>query len=77
MPTIRQIYESSPDVISIPTSLRRRRVEVIILPLDEVEAQNEELDENGYPPGFFEETFGSIPDLTEREPQPEQIRKEL
>lgn len=32
---IRQIYESLPNVISVPLKLRRRRVEVIILPLDE------------------------------------------
>ena len=31
----RQIYESLPNVISVPVKMRRRRVEVIILPLDE------------------------------------------
>lgn len=31
----RQIYESLPNVISVPAELRRRRVEVIILPLDD------------------------------------------
>ena len=35
MEAIRQIYESLPNVISVPPELRRRRVEVIILPLDE------------------------------------------
>ncbi|MGI8468845.1 MAG: hypothetical protein ACR2N3_10360 [Pyrinomonadaceae bacterium] len=35
MEAIRRIYESLPDVISVPPELRRRRVEIIILPLDE------------------------------------------
>ncbi len=35
MEAIRQIYESLPNVINVPPELRRRRVEVIILPLDE------------------------------------------
>lgn len=35
MEAIRQIYESLPNVISVPPEMRRRRVEVIILPLDE------------------------------------------
>ena len=35
MDAVRQIYESVPDMIQIPPELRRRRVEVIILPLDE------------------------------------------
>lgn len=39
MQAIRQIYESLPDVINVPAELRRRKVEVIILPLDENETQ--------------------------------------
>ena len=39
MQAIRQIYESLPDVINVPAELRRRKVEVIILPLDENEIQ--------------------------------------
>ncbi len=37
MEAIRQIYDSLPDVISVPAEMRRRKVEVIILPLDETE----------------------------------------
>ena len=37
MQMLRQIYESVPNVIPVPAALRRRRVEVIMLPLDEVE----------------------------------------
>ena len=37
MQMLRQIYESVPNVIPVPATLRRRRVEVIMLPLDEVE----------------------------------------
>ncbi len=39
MQAIRQIYESLPDVINVPAELRRRKVEVIILPLDEDETE--------------------------------------
>ena len=39
MQAIRQIYESLPDVINVPAELRRRKVEVIILPLDESETE--------------------------------------
>jgi hypothetical protein len=74
MEAIRQIYESIPGTITIPPELRDRRVEVIIQPLD----QNEEkkpngaaVDENGWPIGFFEATFGSAPNLPEREAHPE------
>lgn len=111
MQAIRQIYESLPDVIRVPAELRRRKVEVIILPLDENEAEavkktarpqfgnargqvtmsddfdaplnefqaeTKQLDANGYPLGFFEETFGSIPDLPKREAQPAlQSREEV
>ena len=37
MQMLRQIYESVPNVIPVPAALRRRRVEVIMLPLDEIE----------------------------------------
>ncbi len=81
MEAIRQIYERIPGTITIPRELHDRRVEVIILPLD----QNDEkisngaaVDENGWPIGFFEATFGSTPDLPEREPQGEyEVREEL
>lgn len=39
MEAIRQIYESLPDVISVPAEMRRRKVEIIILPLDEAETE--------------------------------------
>lgn len=39
-------------------------------PLDTTADKNTMLDKNGYPIGFFEETFGSIPDFPDREPQP-------
>ena len=49
---------------------RRLVVEVIIWPLDKSEVkQSVETDANGWPIGFFERTFGSIPDLPERESQ--------
>ncbi len=39
MEAIRQIYESLPDVISVPAEMRRRKVEIIILPLNETETE--------------------------------------
>ena len=35
MDVVRQIYESLPDTIDMPDSLKNRPVEVILLPLDE------------------------------------------
>jgi hypothetical protein len=34
--TVRKIYESLPKVIRVPDALKNRRVEVILLPLDDV-----------------------------------------
>lgn len=75
----RETFTDAPAIISIPNELRRRKIEVIILPLDEKENGEEEVverDKNGYPIGFFERTFGSLPDFPEREPQPEQSERE-
>ena len=73
MDAIRQIYESVPDTITIPPEWRRRRVEVIILPLDEGEPRQ------GEPEGPDEDIarfFGSIPDLPERAAQGEYEQRE-
>ncbi len=70
MDAIRQIYERIPGTIIIPPELRDRRVEVIIFPLDQNEDKKTNVsavDENGWPIGFFEATFGSAPDLPERD----------
>lgn len=40
MQVIRQIYESMPDVINIPDEPRRRKAEIIILPLDENQSES-------------------------------------
>ena len=74
----RETIKNAPSVISIPVEMRNRDVEIIILPLDE-ETENGkvvEVDKNGYPIGFFERTYGSIPDFPEREPQPFQPERE-
>lgn len=71
MEAIRQIYERIPGTITIPPKFRDRRCEVIVLPLNQSEEKklNETpVDENGWPIGFFEATFGSVPDISEREP---------
>ncbi|WP_341328211.1 hypothetical protein [Methylotuvimicrobium sp. KM2] len=67
MQPIRKIYQDAPDSIAIPEELRHQAVEVIIWPLSEQTGQSEETDANGWPIGFFEETFGSLPDLPDRE----------
>jgi hypothetical protein len=65
MEAIRQIYDKVPATIDVPPELQDRRVEFIMLPLD---AEKPAVDANGWPLGYFEETFGSIPDFPEREP---------
>lgn len=68
MQPIRQIYQDAPKAISIPEELQHQAIEVIIWPLDKSEAKQAiETDANGWPIGFFEQTFGSISDLPERE----------
>jgi hypothetical protein len=76
MTYFRQIIDEVVETITVPLELRHRRVEVIILPLDQASTngavhndQMAAVDANGWPVGFFEETFGSIPDFPEREPQ--------
>ena len=81
MTYFRQIYEEIPAAIPIPPSLRHRRVEVIILPLDEPAAngKQEGVDVNGWPIGFFEETAGQwAGEPLARESQGEyEVREEL
>ena len=74
----RETIKNVPPTISVPKELRNRDVEIIILPLDE-ETENGnavEVDKNGYPIGFFDRTFGSLPDFPDREPQPIQPDRE-
>jgi len=74
----RETIKNVPPTISIPKEFRNRDVEIIILPLD-LESENGgagEVDKNGYPIGFFEETAGSLPDFPDREPQPVQPDRE-
>ena len=56
----RHVFEKLPANIRVPSELRHRRVEVILLPLDEPVPLEEgaELDEQGWPLGFFEKTAG-------------------
>jgi hypothetical protein len=65
MEAMRQIYERLPDTLTTPENLRQRRVEVILIALDET------AETRGWPLGFFETTYGSLPELPEREPQGE------
>ena len=76
----RTIYEAAPPVVEIPPELQERRVEVIVLALDgrALNGNGAVSDALGWPAGFFEETYGSIPDFPERQPQGDyEIRDEL
>ncbi len=74
----RETIKNAPSVISIPKEMRNRNVEIIILPLDEKSEDGDavEVDKNGYPIGFFEKTYGSLPNFPDREPQPVQSDRE-
>ena len=76
MKPIRKIYQDAPDSIDIPEELRHRPVEIIIWPLSEQTESAAQVDENGWPHGFFEQTFGSLPDLPDREWQGEYEERE-
>jgi hypothetical protein len=66
----RKIFDDMPDVIPVPAHLRHRRVEVIMLTLDDESAPLEE--GNHWPPGFFEATEGAWQgEIPERAPQGE------
>jgi hypothetical protein len=76
----RQVFEDMPAIVTVPPELRHRRVEVILLPLDETVngATEQQTDESGWLPGFFEKTAGQWVGDLERGPQGEYpIREEF
>lgn len=83
MDAIRQIYERLPEVITVPAEMRDRRVEVILLPLDEEPDVAALAAEFGMRPEELADPealkfAGSIPDLPSRGPQGEYpVRQEL
>lgn len=54
----RRVYEDMPDVVVVPPELRRRRVEVILLPLDETAESAGKTESQGWSKDFFERTAG-------------------
>ena len=67
MEAIRQIYEHGVEFVSIPPEFRHRRLEVIILPLEEKEEEaNGEAAARDEAGASF---YGCLPDFPEREPQ--------
>jgi hypothetical protein len=56
----RTIYDVAPALVEVPLELRQRRVEVIILALEEQSPNGNggAMDALGWPAGFFEETAG-------------------
>ena len=63
----RRTYANAPATVALPPEMHDRRVEVIVLPLDEPAVNGEQLavDGLGWPARFFEEAFGSLPDYPE------------
>jgi hypothetical protein len=72
MNIIREIKEVRDGTISInvPAILLHRRVEIIVIPLDEPSIGAEGETGKGWPPGFFEKTAGCFADDSiQRHPQ--------
>ena len=65
MNAIRQVYDAVPDSLPVPPSMRRRRVEVVFLALDEDAAPIRA----DWSQGLFEQTAAALPELPEREDQ--------
>jgi len=65
MNPIRQVYDAVPDSLPVPPSMRRRRVEVVFLALDEDPAP---LRADRSPEGL-EQSAAALPELPEREDQ--------
>lgn len=61
---IRQIYEDMPSVLTVPVEMRHKRVEVILLSLDDMETAKPggAVDANGWPLDFFDKTAGCLAD---------------
>jgi hypothetical protein len=69
---IRQIFQSAPDTVAFPPAPRHRRVEVVLLAIDEAPIPAEAIGlPSEWPEGFFEQTAGALPDLPDRDPQGE------
>lgn len=83
MEAIRQVYERLPETIEMPAGLRDRRVELILLPLDEEPDVTTLAAELGIKPEEIVDLHGlrfagSIPDFPPRAPQGEyEVRQEL
>jgi hypothetical protein len=64
MNVIREIKEVRDGTVSIdvPSTLLHRKVEIIVIPLDEVSSGSERGTQKGWLPGFFEKTAGCFAD---------------
>jgi hypothetical protein len=64
MNVIREIKEIKESTVSIdvPAALLHRKVEIIVIPLDDVSGGVEGEKPREWPPGFFEETAGCFAD---------------
>jgi hypothetical protein len=68
MEAIREIREVTSDTVSvkIPEAFRKRRIEIIILPLEQ-SAESGAGSDSAWPPGYFEQVVGSAPDFPDVE----------
>jgi len=72
MNVIREIKQVMDTTISIdvPAALLHRKVEVIVIPLDEISSKGAGQERRAWPPGFFEKTAGCLgDDPIQRAPQ--------
>jgi hypothetical protein len=54
----RRVFEDMPDSVAVPPELRHRRVELILLPLDETLDNHEQAEGQGWSNDFFTQTAG-------------------
>jgi hypothetical protein len=66
-------------ILKLKTPIKFRDAEVdVVLVVNTSTVKNKTKKKKGWPPGFFEKTFGSIPDFPARAPQGEyEIREAL
>jgi hypothetical protein len=70
MSVIKEIREvvDGPISIDMPASLFHRKVEVIVIPLDEISSDDNFIAGNAWPYGFFEKTAGCMAEDPIRRP---------
>jgi hypothetical protein len=71
MNTLRQIHQTTNSdtlMIKIPEALRHQTIEIIILSVDD-HTKNSQSKPSTWPPDFFDQFFGCLPDFPDIEPE--------